>query len=157
MKLYFLRHTEAEDGDVDDLRRLSRKGRRDARALGRYFSEIELGWDRAFTSPLVRARETAAIVLKECPLTGGAKLAEVDALRNGTGKAGFFRWLASLPEVESVLMVGHEPSLSAWVRQFLGIPVAERLLLPKGGLARVDSDDRKTGSLRLLISPKTIA
>ena len=157
MKLYFLRHTEAEDGDVDDLRRLSGKGRRDARALGRYFSEIEVGWDQAFTSPLVRARETASGVLKECPLPGGTELVEVDALRNGTSKTAFFRWLRSLPEVGSILLVGHEPSLSAWVRQLLGIPVAERLLLPKGGVARVDTDDRKTGILRLLISPKTIA
>lgn len=157
MKLYFLRHTEAEDGAVDDSRRLTAKGRRDAGRLGRFFRKTGLKLDLAFTSPLVRARQTATEVLKACPLAGKAKLTEVDALRNGTTPGQFFRWLKTLPDQESVLLVGHEPSLSAWVRQMIGMADTGGLPLSKGTVARVDTENRKSGMLRMLVSPKSIA
>lgn len=157
MKLYFLRHAEAEDGAVDELRKLTVKGQRDTRRLGKFLSKVGVEVDLAFTSPLVRAHQTAAGVLKECRLPRKARLEKVETLTNGTSSAGFFRWLKSLPEVESVLLVGHEPSLSVWLRQMLGLARADGLPLAKGAIARVDTDDRKSGTLRMLISPKWIA
>ena len=55
MKLYLLRHAEAEDGADDPRRRLTRKGRRDAKALGKTLGRHKLrlrsiwhsGYDRA--------------------------------------------------------------------------------------------------------------
>ena len=157
MKLYFLRHAEAEDGPVDADRRLTGKGRRDARRLGLYLEESGVEFGQAFTSPLIRARETAAQVLKECPLPRKAQLTVADSLRNGTTAVQFFRWLRAVPEVESMLLVGHEPSLSAWVRKMLGIGNPRSLPLAKGFLARVDTENRKTGVLRLLIGAKFLA
>lgn len=157
MKLYFVRHAEAEDGLVDATRRLTAKGRRDAKRLGRLFRKNEVRFDLAFTSPLVRARQTSAVVLKEAPLGRKAKLTETDALLNGTTRSQFFRWLKQLPDVESVMLVGHEPSMSTWVRGMLGIEDEACLPLAKGMVVRVDTDDRKTGTLRMLLSPKWIS
>jgi len=157
MKLYFLRHAEAEDGAVDESRRLTAKGQRDSRRVGKFLRKIGVELELAFTSPLVRAQQTATGVLKDCPLVGKRRLAEVDALKNGTTEVQFFQWLKTLPDVDSVLLVGHEPSLSAWVRKLLSITDPKSLPLSKGSVARVDTEDRKSGSLRMLVSPKSIA
>lgn len=156
MKLYFLRHAEAEDGPVDAARELTAKGRRDARRVGRYLRDQGVAVDLVCTSPLVRAVQTAEIVLKQYPARRRGRLARVDALLNDTGAAAFGRWLTSLAPVESILLVGHEPSLSAHVRRLLGLSRSEALPLPKAGLCRVDTDDRRKGTLRLLIHPKQL-
>lgn len=156
MILYFLRHAEAEPGPVDAERPLTGKGRRDARRVGRYLRDTGVRLDQVYTSPLVRARETAEGVLKGGPARRGARLIEAEALLNDTTPAAFLRWLQTLPAVESVLLVGHEPSLSAHVRRLLDLPQAASLALSKGALARVDTEDRRRGQLRLLLGPKQI-
>ena len=55
-----------------------------------------------------------------------------------------------------VLLVGHEPSLSARVRRLLGLERAEALELSKGALACVKTADRRTGSLKFLLTPKSL-
>ena len=73
-------------------------------------------FDGAYTSPLVRARQTAELVVARCPLARGRRLETVDELLNGTTAAGFRRWLVSLPDREAVLLVGHDmPLLTAGV------------------------------------------
>jgi phosphohistidine phosphatase SixA len=62
-----------------------------------------------------------------------------------------------LPDVETVLLVGHEPSLSSHVRRLIGLPVPTALPLAKGAVARVDTEDRRGGALRLLIGPKQLS
>lgn len=154
MRLYILRHAEAEDGPVDAERELTAKGRKDSRRVGRYLKSIELELTHAFTSPLVRARQTADWVLKACPLAGRGELAVTSRLLNGTTIPAFRRWLAGLPGDASVLLVGHEPSLSALVRSFLGIASAEALGLPKGAIVRLDTEDLHTGTLKWFVGPK---
>ncbi len=153
MKLYFLRHAEAEDGPVDEERQLTGKGRRDARRLGRHLRGLEVSLDRVFSSPLVRAVQTAELVLKGYGRRR-PKVEETPMLTNATSGAAFRRWLRGLTEGESILLVGHEPSLSAHVRALLGLQVTNALPLVKGAMARIDTDDRKQGTLRWLVGPK---
>ncbi len=156
MRLYFLRHAEAEDGPVDAGRALTSKGRRDARGLGRYLKATEIDFTHAFASPLVRARETAEIVLEACPVAKRGKLMEAVELLNGATVAGFRRWVGTLPDDSSVLLVGHEPSMSGHVRRFLGISSAGALVLPKCAIIRIDSADHKTGALKWFMGPKQL-
>lgn len=157
MKLYFLRHAEAEDGPVDEKRKLTQKGRRDSRKLGRYLRDLDVQFDRSFTSPLVRAVETAECVLKACGSRRRGALKEVRELTNATSEAAFLRWLKKLPNCESVLLVGHEPSISGHVRALLGLESMDALPLAKGAIARVDTEDRRHGSLRMLLGPKQLS
>jgi phosphohistidine phosphatase len=156
MKIYFLRHAEAEDGPIDDQRPLTEKGRRDARRMGCYLGGLEVEFDMAFTSPLVRAVQTAELVLKHGSTRGKAKLKETESLLNEMTEAAFRTWLKGLPAVEAILLVGHEPSLSNHVRKMIGLPVTTALPLAKGALARVDTEDGQSGALRLLLSPKQL-
>ena len=156
MRIYFLRHTEAEDGPVDAERELTGRGRRDAEAVGRFLRDVGVLPDRVYTSPLVRAVQTASRLLKHRPLRRRSDLAVAEALLNDTSAAAFQRWLLSLPDVETILLVGHEPSLSLRVRTLVGLTRPGSLPLPKGGLVRVDTEDRRRGALRLVTSPKQI-
>lgn len=154
MRLYFLRHAEAEEGTDDAKRRLTVRGKRDARRMGRFLRKAGVEFDRAFTSPLVRARQTAELALAECPLRKGAALEEAMELLNDGSAATFDRWLATLPEVGAVLLVGHEPSLSARVRRLVRLDLPAALPLTKGAVACVKTEDRKGGTLKLLVAPK---
>ena len=82
MRLYFVRHGETKwnkegriQGQADNP--LNEQGRRQAQAAARCLSPIP--FKAAFTSPMLRARETAEILLKgrECPLYEDDRLKEI--------------------------------------------------------------------------------
>jgi phosphohistidine phosphatase SixA len=55
-----------------------------------------------------------------------------------------------------VCLVGHAPSLAQWVRQLLGITASDALKLPKGALARLETENRRTAALKFLVTPKLL-
>lgn len=157
MRLYFLRHAAALDGPDDALRPLSPEGRQQARKLARFLKRGGISFDLAFTSPLVRARETLDLVL---PITNAAapiKPQVTSALLNETSAAQFANWLARLPQTAGhVLLVGHEPTLSERVRRLLGLLNEEALELRKGAIACVRTENLRSGSLKFLVTPKLL-
>lgn len=157
MKLYFLRHAAALDGEDDAQRPLSATGRRQSRKLARALRRAGVRFDLAFSSPLVRARQTADIVL-DITNEGLPLRAQVSAaLLNDADAETFADWLARLPaDAAHVLLVGHEPSLSARVRRLLGLACADALELAKGALACVKTTDHRSGSLKFLLTPKVL-
>lgn len=124
--IYLLRHGEAEDGAGDDAaRRLTAKGKRQARDAGLALRELGAGIEACLASPKVRAYETARIACEAL----GVEVEVTEALRGGSFDAP---GLAA--GREEVLLVGHEPDLSAEVGRLTGANVA----LKKGGIAVVD-------------------
>jgi phosphohistidine phosphatase len=126
MRLYLIRHAEAERGEPDELRRLTLEGREAARRLGeRLASE---GIDVVVASPLLRARETAELIAKGCGadvevderLAPGAGLAEVRAAVEGRGDA--------------VAVVGHQPDCSNVAVALTGRDPG----FPAAGMTRLD-------------------
>lgn len=160
MKLYFLRHADAlpaERPDLDDQRPLSPKGHRQSRSVAEFLEEIGVTFDVAYSSPLVRARETADAIL---PITNDqtwVKVELVEELQNETSQEKFDRWLRQLPEEEHVLLVGHSPSLSERVARLLGLKNDRTFHLPKAGLACLKLDDHETASLQFFVTPKVLA
>src|ERR1051326_6295916 len=153
MKLYFLRHTEALDGPDDAARPLSPGGKNDARELGRFLKRAGVEFDAAWSSPLIRAKQTAEIVLAAC---GQATLEIEKALSNEAAQSDFDRWLKGLPALKRVLLVGHAPSLPERVRRLLGLTIPETFTMPKGGLACLETEDRLSAGLKFFITPKPL-
>jgi phosphohistidine phosphatase len=153
MRLYFFRHAEALDGADDAARPLSSRGKEQAREIGRFLKKAGVEFDAAYSSPLVRAVQTAEITLDVC---GTAKLEIADALLNETSPNRFQQWLQRLPARKKILLVGHAPSLAGHVRAMLSIANPEALNLPKAGLACVDTDDCRAGALKFLVTPKVL-
>jgi phosphohistidine phosphatase SixA len=155
MKLYFLRHAEAADGMSDAVRPLTKHGEDQACAVGTFLSTSDVVFDAAFTSPLVRAVETAEIVLA---ITQGKKhvltLQRTDMLLNEAPGKTFEEWLGKLKKDVRVLLVGHNPSMTEHVNRLLGVKNATPVNLSKGALALVEWEPGKPGELKLLMSPK---
>src|SRR5262249_37822390 len=60
MKVVLVRHAEAAPGDPDELRTLTTAGHEQARQLGERLRADGIEADAVLTSPLLRARQTAA-------------------------------------------------------------------------------------------------
>jgi phosphohistidine phosphatase len=138
--IYLLRHGDAEEGTGDDAaRRLTPKGERQARAAGRALAALGIKPDACLTSPKVRAADTARLAREALDLE--PEVAE--ELRGGS-----FDSLSLAAGRGDVLLVGHEPDLSAEVARLTGANVKLR----KGGLATIDGN-----TLVALFRPKDLA
>jgi phosphohistidine phosphatase SixA len=109
----------AHGGDAS--RRLSPRGRADLERLAVHLAGM--GWrpDRAFTSPLVRARDSAVIALRQAAPTVVAEV--MDALRPEGDPAAVLEALAAEGSTEGhVFLVGHQPMLGLLGGLLIGGP-----------------------------------
>jgi phosphohistidine phosphatase len=153
MKLYLMRHADALEGGDDAARPLSSIGKTQTREVARLLNRAAIEFDAAYSSPLVRARQTAEIVLETC---GSGALENAEVLLNETSHAHFSEWLKGLPAAKHVLLVGHAPSLAERVRRFIGLSNPEALKLAKGAIACVETEDRRTAALKFLVTPRLL-
>jgi phosphohistidine phosphatase len=116
MQLYLVRHAEAAGGEPDELRPLTPAGREQARSLGERLRDAGVRPDAILTSPLLRARETAALLGRELGveampderLAPGATADSVASAVNGRG--------------ETIIVVGHQPDCSRIAGALTGGP-----------------------------------
>jgi len=156
MKLYFLRHADAVDGADDDGRTLSQRGQRECKAIGCFLRNGNIHFGAAYSSPLVRARETAEIVLDVCGSRSKAGLELDDALKNEAKQDVFDRWLGGLKAADHILLVGHAPTLAERVQHLLGFESSGVLTLPKAGMACLETFDCEHAQLVFFVSPDLI-
>jgi phosphohistidine phosphatase len=111
VNLYLLRHADAEPGEPDATRRLTRKGEKQVEHLADFLRkhEVELDIREVWHSPLVRAVQTAEIFQKELKLD--APLMEAPGLRPEEDPRPMALRLAC--SRKSVLVVGHNPHFEA--------------------------------------------
>jgi phosphohistidine phosphatase len=145
-QLWLLRHGEAEphDSRSDDERRLTPRGEDQSRAAGRALAAMDVVFQAVYTSPKVRARDTAKLACEAL----GAEPMEHAPLREGFS-AHDAREL--LHADERILIVGHEPDFSQVVHDLTGA----RIDLKKGGLAGVRMDGAR-GELIALLRPREL-
>jgi phosphohistidine phosphatase len=147
--LWLLRHGEAEPHDpgADDARRLTGRGQSQSRAAGRALAALGIEFQHVFTSPKVRALETARLA---CEALGGEPI-EHAPLRSGFEHADALELLAATGDDQRVLIVGHEPDFSQVVHDFTGA----RIDLKKGGVAGLKVAGSK-GELLVLLRPREL-
>jgi phosphohistidine phosphatase len=119
----------------------------------RTMKSLELGVDRIITSPLLRALQTAEIVAVE--LRRKDRLVTDQRLGPDFGPERLPEILRENRETRDLMLVGHEPSMSATIGRLIG---GGRVELKKGGLARVDVPDpaELSGSLDWLLPPRVL-
>ena len=116
MRLLLVRHAEAAPGTPDSDRRLTERGREQARALGERLARENVRPDALVTSPLIRARETADLL--------GAALGvavEVDA-RLAPGATPPLVREALAGRGELAIAVGHQPDCGLVAAALTGGP-----------------------------------
>jgi phosphohistidine phosphatase len=112
--LLLMRHAKSsfKDGSMPDFERpLSKKGEKDAPRMGKFLREKDLVPDVIIASPALRARATAELVADKVGYKG--EIVYLESLYLGEPQA-YLEALRNLDdEVETVLMVGHNPGLES--------------------------------------------
>jgi phosphohistidine phosphatase len=106
----------AKTGRPDGERPLTKEGRRKMRKVAKGLTDLIPGIRTIASSPLVRASETADILLKQFARAGEAPQSmQLAALAPGRPAGQVLGWLADRPRDGVVALVGHEPYLSQFV------------------------------------------
>jgi len=126
MRLVLVRHAEAAPGEPDELRALTPEGHEQARGLGEQLRADGVVPDVVLSSPLLRARQTAANLGFGDPealdaLAPGATADDVRTAIQGRG--------------ETVVVVGHQPDCSQIAAAFTG---GEEPAFPPAGMLAIE-------------------
>lgn len=144
MDLILWRHAEAEDGLNDMSRALTEKGRHQADRMATFLRRHLPADARIIVSPAVRTQQTAAALTE--------KFTTVPAISPGAGVHAVLQ-AARWPDAgDTVLVVGHQPTLGAVAAQLLGSG-QESLRIKKSGLWWFSCRNGST-TLRLAITPE---
>jgi phosphohistidine phosphatase len=150
MRLYLVRHGKAEDPSGDDHeRQLTPDGAARVETEARVIARLGIQPDRIYSSPRVRARQTAAIIARALnsdivideAVNFDFDVQAVQALING------------LPVGSEVMFVGHNPSMEQTIFALTGARVEMKV----GSLARIDIQifsPELLGTLIWLIAPR---
>jgi phosphohistidine phosphatase len=155
--LYFFRHGEAAGAGAwrgDDFDRpLTDEGRERIALEAQAIKRLEFALDAIVTSPLVRARQTAAILADTLQLRD--TLVEDARLGANFSLEQLAHVLHDYPAARALMLVGHEPSLSAVIGRLIGGAAVD---VKKGSLARVDLSGtfELKGELIWLVPPRVL-
>ena len=148
-QLWLLRHGEAvpHGSKADSDRELTPRGELQATMAGRGLAALSLEVTACYTSPKVRACDTAKLACEEL----GVVYEKVSSLSAGFDCDDAMELLSLNDEDARVLVVGHEPDFSQVVYDLTGA----RIDFKKGGVAAVRLEGRR-GELIGLYRPKDL-
>ncbi|MCX6080201.1 MAG: phosphohistidine phosphatase SixA [Chloroflexi bacterium] len=139
MNLYLMRHAIAAEPDgitADSQRALTEKGRSKLRLIASALGKLDLHFDLILTSPYLRARQTADLVANTLKVQSDCVFVSENLTPLDLG-AQLVDEINTHEQVENLLVVGHEPTLS----QLIGILVAGDaslgIQMKKGGLCKL--------------------
>ena len=138
--MILVRHAEAVDETLelrDPARHLTPHGRTQARSLGDRLRWHDVEPTRLWTSPLVRAVQTAELVA--AGLNSTVQIEVVTGLAPGASTRALVAALRELATSEHVVLFGHEPSMSGIAALLVGQP--DFAALDKAEAVRI-TDDR---------------
>ena len=159
MNLFILRHASAGTRRANPLldvkRPLDKEGKRHCLQLAYILNALDVQFDLIVSSPLKRSLQTASLIGTE---TGyEAKVLQSTGLAPSATLKDFHKLLKDCAHAENLLLVGHNPNLTAFLGSLLvpaGTPPAS-IRLRKGSLARLNLA-RGPATLQGLIDPRTV-
>jgi phosphohistidine phosphatase len=122
MILYIVRHAWAEERDAerwpdDGLRPLTKKGRKRFAKFLRRMEDSDVAPQVVATSPLLRCRQTADILVDH--LSDQPGVVELEALAPGSDLPTLVQWTAA-QEADEVAWVGHAPDVGRLAATLIG-------------------------------------
>jgi phosphohistidine phosphatase len=164
MNLYILRHASAGTRRVnpilDTKRPLDKDGKRHCLHLAHVLTAMQLNFDLIVSSPLKRSLQTAQLVGTETGYESRILMSE--GLAPSATFAQFQRLLRECSAYENLLVVGHNPNITAFLGQLIApsLPVPDdlahpRVRLRKGSLARLNLQ-RGPATLQWLLDPRIV-
>jgi phosphohistidine phosphatase len=164
MNLYILRHASAGVRRLNPLldvkRPLDKDGKQHCLYLAHVLNAMKVSFDLVVSSPLKRSLQTAQLVATETGFE--QKVLISNALSPAANFAQFQRLLKEVEGHENVLVVGHNPNITAFVGYMVAptatptdSPDNARIRLRKGSLARL-SFTRGPATLQWLLDPRIV-
>lgn len=164
LNVFLMRHASAgtsrTNPKLDVKRPLDKDGKRHCLQLAQVLSNLRINFDLIVSSPLKRCLQTAQLVGTE--LGYEAKILHAQALEPGADFAQFQRLLHECRSYENVLMVGHNPNMTAFMGQLIAINgnrenshVMASVRLRKGSIARI-TVERGPATLKWLLDPRIV-
>jgi phosphohistidine phosphatase len=160
MKIMFIRHIPAHghflaNEDEDFLREILPRAKKKFKPHLKMMTKIFESADVVFTSPLVRAVQTAEIVHEAYPDADLELMADLHILDN---PAHLVELISFLPLDGNYIFVGHEPHLSQVIAALLSLhPEHDFMTLKKGGFCIIEGGLWQGFSLKLLAHPKMLS
>jgi phosphohistidine phosphatase len=158
-ELYIVRHAIAAergpDWPDDDKRPLTEKGIARFKESVAGLTWLDVVLDEIFTSPLVRAKQTADLLAAD--ISGKPPVKLLPALAPGHASEDVMTQLAKNARRRRIAVVGHEPGLGELAAYLLG--ARRPLPFRKGGVCRVDLQGltgKHPGTLTWFVTPKVL-
>ena len=158
-EIYLVRHAiAAQRGDEwpdDSKRPLTERGIARFKEAVAGLVTLDAAIDEIFTSPLVRAKQTAALL--SAGVGGEPPVKPLEALSPGHEPREVMTELAHAAKRRRIALVGHEPGLGELGAHLIG--ASRPLVFRKGGVCRVDIqglDGKRPGSLIWFVPPKLL-
>jgi phosphohistidine phosphatase len=137
MKLYLLRHAEAEPTiTTDAARELTARGIEQARNVGLYCARRHLQPEVILTSPLRRAEQTAALAGES--LEQRVEPQTERFLASGMDPQTALEELRAYQRLNDVMIVGHQPDFGMLAAELIGMADAENLAVGKASLTCIE-------------------
>lgn len=160
MQLFLLRHGDARsDPSIsDEDRALTPEGIASIQRIAVILQRLALKFDAAYSSPLLRARQTAELVIASLAHRPTIRL--TDHLKVGANFQNLFELLNAHPSDACLLLVGHEPHISQFISMLLVGNLDARIDIRKASLACVEVSTPvrpRAGTLKWLLTPEIAA
>lgn len=156
MKLYLLRHGDSESRAATDAQRqLTSEGLDEVRAVAKQFSRKGVSLGRCFSSPYIRADQTAKAFLagisQSLPI-------EYDEVLTPEKRAWEVMAFLSDLDAESVLLVSHNPLLSELNAMLVEGNIDSMIIMGTCDIAAIEADIIADGLGKRLfyLSPETV-
>ena len=158
-ELYLVRHAIAADRGSewpdDNKRPLTERGIHRFKDEVKGLRRLDVELDEIFTSPLLRAKQTAELLA--AGLEGKPPIKVLDALAPGHTPAAVMTQLARAAKRRRIAIVGHEPDLGELAAHLIG--AGRALPFKKGGVCRIDMGSltsKRAASLTWFLPPTVL-
>lgn len=140
MELYLIRHGIAADPSEykrDRDRPLTEEGTKKTEKVAKRLRDLDLHFDLILTSPLIRARQTAEILLSTHL---SSQLEESEHLAPEGQLEAWLDWLnqQTSPQPQRLALVGHQPNLGGWAELLVWGTAKGMLEVKKAGVIGIN-------------------
>lgn len=162
MRLYIVRHAIAEPhgtpGIREEDRALTGEGIQKMRRAAEGLRRLDYVPDLIFSSPLIRARQTAEILL--AAFGKKVRMEILPSLAPSGSRRDLYEAIhARKKDLRSLMLVGHQPSLGEIAAEIMGGSSEVRIEIKKGGVCALELEPRENppqGSLIALMVPSIL-
>jgi phosphohistidine phosphatase len=157
MEIYLMQHGDYLTKEQDSEESLCPEGIEKMKKIEQALKRISIHVNQIITSPKKRARQTAEIVAYSVG-SSPDKIIETPLLKPLTPPGETIEYLSQFSHLNSLLLVGHLPSLARIASSLLMNGSQEVIHFERGGIVRIDLDTFPThaGQLRWYLTPELL-